>query len=193
MKLNVDRQCSSKTPDVLEAKKCAPFADLERVRCDMGSPPPSPGPLSAVPKKRWFETGSLDTVNLGSSMKIFDEKYHERDPRRSHPGSRRGSCVKIVEEGEKAAEEKPLTNGKSRSSKKAYNRAISSDSYYANLPIRKSFRKRCRRQLLRVAKFFDLDLLQDPIYVNMMLGMSIAIFAELNFSLFTPFILADMN
>uniref|UniRef100_A0A7G3APR5 Putative monocarboxylate transporter n=1 Tax=Lutzomyia longipalpis TaxID=7200 RepID=A0A7G3APR5_LUTLO len=123
MKLNVDRQCSSKTPDVLEAKKCAPFADLERVRCDMGSPPPSPGPLSAVPKKR----------------------------------------------------------------------AISSDSYYANLPIRKSFRKRCRRQLLRVAKFFDLDLLQDPIYVNMMLGMSIAIFAELNFSLFTPFILADMN
>lgn len=40
---------------------------------------------------------------------------------------------------------------------------------------------------------YDLDLLRDPIYVNMMMGMSVAIFAEANFSLLTPFILADMN
>lgn len=41
--------------------------------------------------------------------------------------------------------------------------------------------------------FFDLNLLRDPIYVNMMLGMSIAMFAEINFAILTPFILADMD
>lgn len=32
-------------------------------------------PLTKIPKvKRWFEPGSNDTVNLGSSVKIFDEE-----------------------------------------------------------------------------------------------------------------------
>ena len=42
-----------------------------------------------------------------------------------------------------------------------------------------------------VVAFFDLGLLKDPVYVNLMLGMSLAICAELNFGLLTPFILAD--
>jgi len=42
-----------------------------------------------------------------------------------------------------------------------------------------------------IVAFFDLGLLTDPLYVNLMLGMSLAICAELNFSLLTPFILAD--
>lgn len=50
-----------------------------------------------------------------------------------------------------------------------------------------------RRILQSVADMYDLDLLRDPIYVNLMLGMSIAIFAEANFTLLMPFILADMN
>ncbi|KOC62833.1 Monocarboxylate transporter 9 [Habropoda laboriosa] len=44
-----------------------------------------------------------------------------------------------------------------------------------------------------ITELFDLDLLRDPIYVNLMLGMSIAIFAEVNFSQLTPFILMDMK
>ncbi|XP_071864045.1 uncharacterized protein isoform X1 [Bombus fervidus] len=39
--------------------------------------------------------------------------------------------------------------------------------------------------------FFDLDLLRDFIYVNIMLGITFANFAELNFSLLTPFILGE--
>jgi hypothetical protein len=42
-----------------------------------------------------------------------------------------------------------------------------------------------------IVAFFDLGLLTDPVYVNLMVGMSLAICAELNFSLLTPFILAD--
>lgn len=45
----------------------------------------------------------------------------------------------------------------------------------------------------RIIDFFDLDLLKDPIYLNLMFGMSLAIFAEINFSLLTPFILNDFN
>lgn len=46
---------------------------------------------------------------------------------------------------------------------------------------------------LNLAHIFDLDLLKDPIYVNIMLGMSIAVFAELNFSVLTAFILDEFG
>ena len=45
----------------------------------------------------------------------------------------------------------------------------------------------------KVVHLFDLTLLQDKVYLNMMLGMSIAVFAEINFSLLTPFILGDLG
>lgn len=47
--------------------------------------------------------------------------------------------------------------------------------------------------LTKVIHFFDLTLLKDKIYLNIMLGMSIAVFAEINFSLLTPFILGDLG
>ncbi|KAL6440495.1 hypothetical protein ACFW04_003189 [Cataglyphis niger] len=49
------------------------------------------------------------------------------------------------------------------------------------------------RYFRRIANLYDFDLLRDPTYINIMLGMSIAIFAEINFSMLTPFILADMG
>lgn len=39
--------------------------------------------------------------------------------------------------------------------------------------------------------FFDLDLLRDLTYVNLMVGVTIANFAELNYSILTPFVMAD--
>ena len=45
----------------------------------------------------------------------------------------------------------------------------------------------------RFVRVFDLGLLNDPIYLNMMAGLSIAVFAEINFSLLTPFILNELN
>lgn len=42
-------------------------------------------------------------------------------------------------------------------------------------------------------KTFDLDLLHDKIYVNIMVGMSITIFVEINFVMLMPFVLSDMN
>lgn len=42
-------------------------------------------------------------------------------------------------------------------------------------------------------KIFDLGLLTDKIYLNMMIGIAIAVFAEINFSLLTPFILKEFE
>lgn len=65
--------------------------------------------------------------------------------------------------------------------------------YNPNMSIKKKEKSRMKRILLAVIHFFDLTLLKDPIYVNIMLGMSFAVFAELNFSLLTPFMLADLS
>ncbi|XP_046978689.1 uncharacterized protein LOC124544261 [Vanessa cardui] len=43
----------------------------------------------------------------------------------------------------------------------------------------------------KVAMFFDLDLLKDFTFINLMLGITLANFNELNFSILTPFILGD--
>lgn len=44
-----------------------------------------------------------------------------------------------------------------------------------------------------LVNFFDLRLFTDAVYVNIMLGMSLAVFAELNFSILTPFLLHDLG
>ncbi|XP_045520326.1 monocarboxylate transporter 9-like [Pieris brassicae] len=46
--------------------------------------------------------------------------------------------------------------------------------------------------LQRFIDFFDLTLLSDPIFVNMLVGMSLASCVETNFSLLLPIILKDM-
>lgn len=45
----------------------------------------------------------------------------------------------------------------------------------------------------KVALFFDLDLLRDYTFVNLMLGVTLANFNETNFSILTPFILGDFG
>lgn len=42
-------------------------------------------------------------------------------------------------------------------------------------------------------RFFDLDLLKDFVFLNIIVGMAIATFAEISFSTLTPFILSDMT
>ncbi|CAK1551942.1 unnamed protein product [Leptosia nina] len=43
----------------------------------------------------------------------------------------------------------------------------------------------------KLSLFFDLDLLKDFTFINLMLGITLANFNELNFSILTPFILGD--
>lgn len=45
----------------------------------------------------------------------------------------------------------------------------------------------------RIVKFMDLDLLQDPIYLNLIFGLSIFYVAEQNFKMVVPFFFASIG
>ncbi|TGZ52829.1 Monocarboxylate transporter, partial [Temnothorax longispinosus] len=121
---------------------------------------------------------SVDSVHLGSSIKIFDEPipitkkltFVDNDVSKNN-----GTSQNVVEKDsllEKEADKCSINENNDSSDKN---------------------NSACHRILQRVSDLYDFDLLRDPIYVNIMLGMSIAIFAEINFSMLTPFILADMG
>lgn len=139
--------------------------------------------------KRWFETGSAETVNLGSSMKIFDEKEKNIKDRRF---SRRLTQISL---GIFNPEKRLLPKVFGEAAAPRTKNIITTDLYqFDETPERRGrLKTTLSRWGRKIVKFFDLDLLRDPIYVSMMIGMSIAIFAEINFSMLTPFILNDFN
>ncbi|KAK2585102.1 hypothetical protein KPH14_008614 [Odynerus spinipes] len=139
--------------------------------------------IRSIPNYHWWSSGkSLDTINLGSSMKIFDEgPIYQPLPKSasfvSTNKALKASCQNIL---------KNDTTQQINETNHTKSNDPTGDVY--EKPKKKS---RIVRTVKWVIAFYDLDLLRDPIYVNIMLGMSIAIFAELNFSLLTPFILSD--
>ncbi|XP_036140026.1 monocarboxylate transporter 9 isoform X2 [Monomorium pharaonis] len=126
----------------------------------------------------WNSLKSIDSIHLGSSFKIFEEPA---------PLTKK---LTFVDNGVSR------TNGVSQNIiekdlllQKETDNCTTEEN---NNDCDKNKSAVCRI-LQRVADLYDFDLLRDPIYVNIMLGMSIAIFAEVNFSMLTPFILADMG
>ncbi|XP_049859508.1 uncharacterized protein LOC126354142 isoform X1 [Schistocerca gregaria] len=117
------------------------------------------------PPKPWWASASVESVHLGSSVRIFDEKPYQRLPT-AEPA---------------AARENHLDGGKDA--------AATANGIAAGPPPPATCSGRMRRWMQAVVRFFDLDLLRDPTYVVLMVGMSLAILAELNFSLFTPLIM----
>ncbi|VEN42568.1 unnamed protein product [Callosobruchus maculatus] len=65
------------------------------------------------------------------------------------------------------------------------------DKVYNELSMKIEEKTRWRRFLEQVILFFDLDLLKDGEYCIIMVGISVAVFAEINFSVLTVFILND--
>lgn len=45
----------------------------------------------------------------------------------------------------------------------------------------------------RFAELMDIDILKDPIYLNILFGLSIFYVAEMNFKMITPFFLANLG
>ncbi|XP_058055105.1 uncharacterized protein LOC131206540 [Anopheles bellator] len=196
--------------------------------------------------KRWFQSDSTETVNLGSSLGIWDERSAGEPvgpppPPSSKPQRRfssfssvrflplqkrlfqgsaetgvgTGSSVRLADGtmvrrgslgsgllngapqggggGTKLpalSENQGLTDESSRLP--VIMRQLENTTKPASPPIAVSSTQ-SDGFAARLVRFFDLTLLQDKVYVNMMLGMSIAVFAEINFSLLTPFILGDLG
>ncbi|KAL0121787.1 hypothetical protein PUN28_006923 [Cardiocondyla obscurior] len=128
---------------------------------------------------RWNSLKSLDSVHLNSSMKIFDEP------------------VPITKKLTFIDNDTSKNNGASQNmeNNSLLNKEANKEASYSIQENNKCDRNNSaiRQILRRVADLYDFNLLRDPIYINIMLGMSIAIFAEINFSMLTPFILADMG
>lgn len=126
--------------------------------------PPAPNnnhKQQEITVNKWWSNSSLNTVNLGSSIKIFDEKARRMS---------RSSNIKTKSSNEPA------------------------DAVYNELSQKKEKKTSPFRKFLKsIVNFFDLKLLLDPVFLNIMVGMSLAVFAELNFSILTPFIMADFG
>lgn len=158
--------------------------------------------------KRWFEK-SEDSVHLGSSMKLFDERHPSASRRSSHASVREFGVpmhvishpkLPVLSENQDLTDDNRMpsimrqlenTTSPKSSVQKTTKFNISStdgkgESSQSNVEKRRSLSQ-------KIVTLFDLTLLRDRIYVNMMLGMSIAVFAEINFSLLTPFILNDLG
>lgn len=121
---------------------------------------------------------SMETINLGSSMKIFEEK-----PLEKYFGNIKDFEMNNYDQ--KSVMENDSLLQKSVTSTVSDLKTDDNEKYSK----KKSRIKICNALI----ELFDLDLLRDPIYLNLMLGMSVAIFAEINFSQLTPFILMDMK
>ncbi|KAJ9587654.1 hypothetical protein L9F63_018906, partial [Diploptera punctata] len=152
----------------------------------------------------WTSAASINSVNLGSSVRIFDEKSYQplQDFDVKSDIKNGGSRKNVNEDDSKTALtlatanangignisklwqlhlQKKDANGKSHEKDK-------SDSEDEEQEKELTFWQKLGRGIVT---FFDLTLFKDPIYVSLMFGMSLAICAEFNFSLLTPFILKD--
>lgn len=124
----------------------------------------------------WNSNKSVNSINLSSSLQIFNEEsvYQPLRKNKSFSStskiSKAKSCQSIPENDDTKVENQ--------------------NDDICEISKQKSI---FMGILKRIVAFYGLDILRDGIYVNIMLGMSIAIFAEINFSLLTPFILADRN
>ncbi|XP_050446346.1 monocarboxylate transporter 13-like [Cataglyphis hispanica] len=120
---------------------------------------------------------SVQSINLGSSIKIFDESILVTK-KLTFIDNRVNKSVNqnIMEKNSLLEKENSQTKV---SDKENYDKDKDESA--------------TSRYFRRIANLYDFDLLRDPTYINIMLGMSIAIFAEINFSMLTPFILADMG
>lgn len=160
---------------------------------------------------RWFESGSVGSVNLGSSLEIFKEPPITTAPNNDR---RRSSIFTPWRK-----QSMNLMNALRMTSRRASHLFVPSDE-----PIKEIQKERSMPEKLNVmheddelnvphevqeqeeknddcccsvfkwfVRFFDLDLLRDNIYLNIMIGMAISIFAEINFAILTPFILSDLK
>lgn len=155
--------------------------------------------------KRWFESGSVASVHLGSSLKIFHEDEKTANPKKGHSRlkffddnsflGRRASLIKmsLMKRRNTVAviPENDLPNIEEEDAPKYSEK--NPPPPLIQIKKRSKFCDPFKRSWNKFVKVFDLGLLNDKIYLNIMIGIAIAIFAEINFSLLTPFILNEYH
>ncbi|XP_015595056.1 uncharacterized protein LOC107267623 isoform X2 [Cephus cinctus] len=149
----------------------------------------------------WNSEKSLDTIYLGSSIKIFDDtssrilgKGNSRSDLQKEKSFslKKNNSVSVL--GEKKSLVEPLEEADEEEEEQLDKKEKKILVHEKEEDPKKNEQGSIFRQLInRIVIICDMDLLRDPIYVNLMFGMSIAIFAEINFSQLTPLILRDFQ
>ncbi|KAK0091864.1 hypothetical protein PV326_002596 [Microctonus aethiopoides] len=125
---------------------------------------------------------SLDSINLGSCPMLFDDSMIYG----AIPIEPSDNNIK-QKNSSKTSQQIPNENEK----------LITTNGIHTENKIKSSKSKGCcntiHKIMHNIIEFFDLNLLSDPIYVNIMLGMAIATFSEMNFSILMAFMLDDIN
>lgn len=160
---------------------------------------------------RWFETGSIGSVHLGSSLEIFKEPpittAPNNDRRRSSiftPWRKQSqNLINALRITSRRAShlfvpgDEPIKEIKKETSMpEKLNVMLEDDEFSSHVeqPPHEEQDDACCCTIFKwFVRFFDLDLLRDNIYLNIMIGMAISIFAEINFAILTPFILSDLK
>lgn len=157
------------------------------------------------PAKRWFESGSIESVHLASSVDIFKELPPNHNKQRKSsifmPFRRQSLLMQTIRKNLLSSSSKNRTDEpKSLDVQPVPEKPeeVEDEFQLPFLPIEPLSDEEekphyCVSVGRCIVEYFDLDLLKDKIYLNMMIGMSIAIFAEQNFAFLTPFILNDLH
>lgn len=155
---------------------------------------------------RWFEPGSVESIHLDNSADVLQSNAN--DPFLSRPMRKPSMLARSLASKhnlqtipQKAS--LPLLDSKIPIE---FERRISVPNHmndllkdnnlsYSMHSVEKEEQttSNCNILCQWCMSFFDLDLLRDKVYVNILIGMSISIFAEINFAILTPFILSDLN
>ncbi|XP_063229803.1 monocarboxylate transporter 13-like [Bacillus rossius redtenbacheri] len=170
-------------------------------------------------QKRGYNWWSVDSVHLGSSVTIFDEKSPP-DRESSRTRERKMTIAGTIPEEDLLEVGNKLVvagqNDRAQSScnlntfaghiQDTKNSNKLSNDYRENgkknngtqdsvaTKMTNTSEKQTKKiWWKRIANEMDLSLLKDLSYINLLFGMSIAITAEINFSLLTPLILADLS
>lgn len=160
---------------------------------------------------RWFESGSVGSVHLGSSLEIFKEPPITTAPTNDRRKSSiftpwRKQSINLINAWRMTSRrashlfvpnDEPIKEMKKERSMPEKLNVMHEDDEF-NVPIEALPQEEkddgcCCSVFKWFVQFFDLDLLRDNIYLNIMVGMAISIFAEINFAILTPFILSDLK
>lgn len=150
---------------------------------------------------RWFESGSVGSVHLGSSFEIFKETANASNHNRRQSSVFKPFWNAVKGTSYRRPSQQTVNTENEFSSKATMPEKFVSMEGIEEVPTpqtstegTENTRDCCCCSVFKwLVRFFDLDLLRDKIYLNIMIGMAISIFAEINFAILTPFILSDLQ
>lgn len=153
--------------------------------------------------RRWFESGSLDSIHLGSSLQIFNEKFYNIARRESRRPSMYVTALQMVREesddlievnDERQTELDDLADKLKKLNESGSIKQQQMDGMANGIVMPSNDpRNGIDQRQNWFHRNFDIKLLRDKVYLNIMVGVSLAGFAEFNFIVFTPLLLEEMH